>query len=117
MRSLSSKVLSTSTRKTVVSGVIIRAPSEPVSVRLMCFVPQPDRRLCQIVLVAENAEARCAEQQVTPGRCLEAEPAGGEHSRDMGARKDRDIALDSAYALNNPVGPRGYLTRSFASRA
>src|SRR6516162_3042979 len=83
----------------------------------MRFVPQPDRRLCQIVLVAENAEARCAEQQVTPGRRLEAEPAGGEHSRDMGARKDRDIALDSAYALNNPVGPCGYLTRSFASRA
>src|SRR5215470_12253121 len=83
----------------------------------MRFVPQPDRRLCQIVLVAENAEARCAEQQVTPGRCLEAEPAGGEHSRDMGARKDRDIAPDSAYALNNPVGPCGYLTRRFASRA
>src|SRR5215469_18010259 len=115
MRSLSSRVLSTSTRKTVVSGVII-VGEFLFSLRLMRFVPQPDCRLGKVVLVAENAEARCAEQEVAAGGRFEAEPAHRQYPRDMRARKDRDVGLDGANALNDPVGPRRHLLRAFASR-
>src|SRR5271170_568164 len=118
MWSLSSSVLSTSTRNTVVSGVSICAgPSEPISLGLMGFVPQPDRRLCQIVLIAENAEAGRVEQEVAAGSRFEAEPAGCEHPRDVRARKYHDVALDGAHLLNHPVGSCSHLVRSFAFRA
>src|SRR5271156_6629065 len=118
MRSLSRSVLSTSTRNTVVSGVIICAgPSEPISLRLVCFVPQPDHRLCQIVLIAENAEAGRAEHEVTAASRFEPEPAGCEHPQDVRARKYQDVAPDGANALDCPVGPRPCLVRVFASRS
>src|SRR5438105_1552929 len=101
MRSLSSNVLSTSTRKTVWSGMIIEntrvgaGSAQPVdgkfdhhlrSVQVMRVVPEPDSRLGKVVLVAEQAEARGAEQEIAPAGGVEAEPAGGEHAQDMRAR-------------------------------
>ena len=83
----------------------------------MGFIPQTDRRLRQIVLVAENAEAGGVEQEVTAASRFEPEPAGREDPQDMRARKYQDVALDGANALNYPVGPRRHLVRSFASRA
>src|SRR5438132_7824783 len=83
----------------------------------MGLVPQPDRRLCQIVLVPEDAKARRAEQEVTArGRC-ETQPTSGQYPRDMRARKYRNIAVERAYSLNDAVGPCSHLLRSFASWA
>src|SRR5207248_991865 len=39
------------------------------------------------------------------------------YPRNMPARKYRDVAVDGAHSLNDPVGARRHLVRSFASRA
>src|SRR5947209_12942308 len=83
----------------------------------MGFVPQPDRRLRQIVLVAENAEAGGAEHEVTAASRFEPEPAGREHPQDVRARKYQDVAPDCTNALDYSVGPRAHLIRGFASRS
>ena len=83
----------------------------------MGFVPQPDHRLSQIVLVAEDAEAGGAEHEVSAASRFKPEPAGGEDPQDVCTRKYQDVAPDGANALDYPVGPRPRLVRSFASRS
>src|SRR5229473_4428211 len=84
---------------------------------MMCVVPSPDGRLGKVVLVAEEAEARGAEREIAPSRRFEAEPAGGDHAQDMGARKHQDIAADGAHAADDAIGPCADLVRSFPTRA
>src|SRR4029453_17883985 len=52
------------------------------------LVPQSDHRLGGIVLVADDAEARRAEGEVTARPRLEAEPARGEHAEEVPAREE-----------------------------
>src|SRR6266851_1892937 len=84
---------------------------------MMCVVPSPDGRLGKVVLVAEEAEARGGEREIAPSRRFEAEPTGGEHAQDMGARKYQDIAADGAHAADDAIGPCPDLVRSFPARA
>src|SRR5262245_14634138 len=100
MWSLSSKVLSTSTRKTAVSGVLIRQPLSVWSMRsssrhdrdLVRLVPQPDHRFGEGMLIAELAEARGAQHEVASGLCFETQPAPGKHPHKVGAEEYRQVS-------------------------
>src|SRR5215472_11463447 len=139
MWSLSTNVLSTSTRKTVESEVIVKKNSGgaacadrldndntitirghgtiSASLNLVDFVPQADRRFgAVIVLVVEDAEARGSKQEVPSSCRLEAEPARGEHPQDMAARKQQHIAMGGMHALDHTVGPGAHLPCSLSLR-
>src|SRR5260370_36779049 len=88
-----------------------------MALRLVGFVPHRYLRLCQVVPVAENAEAGGAEHEVTAASRFEPEPAGREHPQDVRAGKYQDVASDGANALDYAVGPRSHLVRGFASRS
>src|SRR6266404_6728648 len=84
-------------------------------VQMMRIVPQSDDRLAEVVLVAEPAEGCGAEHEITPARRFEAEPACGEHTQNMGARKHQDVTLDGPYTIDDTVGARAHLVRGLAS--
>src|SRR3974377_2281232 len=75
----------------------------------MRVVPQPDGRFAEIVFVAQNAEARGAEQEITPASRFEAEPACSEHAHEMRARKQQDVPVDGGRAADDAVGSCAYL--------
>src|SRR5215472_10547519 len=88
-----------------------------VSLDLMDFVPQADCRFgAVIVLVVEDAEARGSEQEAPSSSRVEAEPARGEHSQDMAARKQQQIAVGGMHALDHTVGPGAHLRRRLSLR-
>src|SRR5262245_21254560 len=99
-RSLSSSVLSTSTRNTVASGFMgcSNAGSGP---RVTDIVPQSDDRFRHRVLVAEDAQARGSEEEEAPGRRLEPEPARGEHAQEVAAREEQHVAAGRAKARDD----------------
>jgi len=70
------------------------------------FVPQPDYRLGLVVFIAERAKARSAQQEVPATRCIETEPAGGEHPQEMPTRKNQHVTFDRAQPAHDAVGPR-----------
>src|SRR5262245_44781186 len=125
MWSLSSKVLSTSTRKTAVSGVLITRPLSVWSMRsssrpdrdLVRLVPQPYHRFGEGMFRAELAEARGAQQEVTTGRCFETQPARGKHSQKVGAREYGQVSLQGSHSADDPVGSDAHLIRGFSARA
>src|SRR5438309_8915373 len=83
----------------------------------MCVVPQPDSRLGKVVLVAEQAEARGAEQEIAPAGSFETEPTGGEDAQDMTARKHEDVAAEGTHTADDAIGSYADLVRSFPARA
>src|SRR5262249_53926386 len=68
------------------------------------------------MLIAQRAEARGAEQQVSCCPRCEPEPAGGEHPQEMAARKHQHIRGRRSYAAQHAVGPRTDLLRRFTAR-
>ena len=80
------------------------------------FVPLPDCRLDQIVFIAQRAEARGAQQEVSARRRVETEPAGGEHPQEMAARKKQHVAVDGAHPAQDAIGAGADLVRRLASR-
>src|SRR5215470_16220558 len=83
----------TSFSSCIVCSPSCRRPDRLTCLPLRCdfhvtiIVPQPDRRLGQVVLVTQRAKARGTQHEVPAGRRFEAEPAGSEHPQEMTARK------------------------------
>src|SRR5262245_15803426 len=67
------------------------------------IVPQPDHRLREVVLVTEGTQARGAQQEESAGSWVQTEPAGGEHSQEVPARKEQHVSLDGAHSLHHAV--------------
>jgi hypothetical protein len=81
------------------------------------FIPQPDYRLGEFVLVAHSAQAGSAQQEVPATRYVETEPASGENPQEMAARKHQHFAFDRAHPIHDAVGPRPDLARRLSSGA
>src|SRR5437660_12850216 len=80
-------------------------------------VPQPDDRLRRVVFVAQRAQARGAQQEVSTECGIEPEPARGEYSQEMPAGKNQYVAIDRAHALQRAICPHANLARRFSSGA
>src|SRR5215470_3756393 len=79
------------------------------------FVPKTNGGLRETVLVAERAQARGFEQEITSCRGFQSEPAGRKHAQEMRAGEQQHLALDRAYATHHAVGSRADLRRRFSS--
>ena len=80
-------------------------------------VPLADHRLAQVMLIAQCAQARGAQQEVSSGRWFQPQPAGGEHPQEMAAGKKQHVALEGSHPAQHAVSPRAYLVRRFTSGA
>src|SRR5437016_10339624 len=69
------------------------------------------------MLIAELAEARGAQQEITTRGCFGAQPARGEHPQEGSAGEYGHISRNGAHPPDDPVGSRAYLLRGFSSRA
>jgi hypothetical protein len=69
------------------------------------------------MFIAELAEARGAQQEVTTGRCFETQPARGKHSQKVGAREYSQVSLESPRSADDPVGSDAHLIRGFSAWA
>ena len=69
------------------------------------------------MLIAERAKACYVQHEKLPGERFEPEPAGGEDSQEMSARKNQHVAFDRAHAADNTIGSRPNLFRRFSVRA
>src|SRR5713226_3673150 len=81
------------------------------------LVPEADHRLGSIVLVPHRAETGRTEQEVPARPRFEPEPARGEHSEKVSARKEQDVPFDRPHPAYHPVGPCSDLIRRLPSRA
>src|SRR4029434_1220802 len=66
-------------------------------------VPQPDYRLRHVVFVAQRAQARRAQHEVSTERGIEAEPTSGEYSQEMPARKKQHVTSYCAGTFSNNI--------------
>jgi len=69
------------------------------------------------MLIAERAKACYVQHEKLPGERFEREPARGEDSQEMSARKNQHVAFDRAHAADNTIGSRPNLFRRFSVRA
>src|SRR5262249_1595024 len=82
------------------------------------FIPQPDHRSREAVFVAQGAQTGGAEHEGPGlGRQLKAEPADGQHAKEVAAGEQQHVALDRAQTAHGAVSPRGNLGRRFPPRA
>src|SRR5271165_811201 len=81
------------------------------------FIPQPDYRLSQMVLLTQCAEARGAQQEILAGRHFKIEPASGEDAQEMPVRKNQHVAFDRAHPAHDAIGASADLFRRFSSGA
>src|SRR6266540_7570192 len=81
------------------------------------LVPEADHRLGPIMLVPHRTETSRAEQEVPARPRVEPEPARGEHSEKMPARKEQHVASDCPHPAYHSVGPRSDLVRRLPFRA
>src|SRR2546426_7175961 len=88
-----------------------------LAANMTSVVPQPDYWLRQVVFVAQRAQARWAQQEVSTDRGIEPEPTSGEYSQEMPARKKQHVTLNRAHAFHRAVCPRANLVRRFSSGA
>src|SRR5579864_2641299 len=93
------------------------SPGKVIIMDRSTLVPQFDRRLVLVVLVAEDADARRAEHEKAPLRGRKAEPARRQDSQDMAARKHDRRGLGRAQAGDDPIGAGAYVGRLLAIRA
>ena len=56
-------------------------------------VPESDNGLGKVVFVAQNTQARRAQQQISPPGWFEPEPAGGQHPKEVSTGKKNDVRL------------------------
>lgn len=76
-----------------------------------------DGRLQGIVFISDDAEAGLTQSQKSSGDRLKSEPAGRQHTQEMPARKDKDVAFQHAYPIQDVICPRADLFRRFAAGA
>src|SRR4029077_1824561 len=69
------------------------------------------------MFIAERTKACHITTSKFPGSRLQTEPAGGEHSQEMSARKNQYIAFHRAHATGNPIRSGANLFRRFSVRA
>ena len=82
------------------------------------FVPQLDYRFGQVVVfIGQRTEACGAQQEVPATSRVQTEPAGGEHPKEMPARKNQHVTFDRPHPAHDAVGPRADLTRRLSSGA
>lgn len=74
-------------------------------------VPQSDDRLGPVMFIAQRTQARRAQQEEPAGRRFEPEPAGGEHSQEMTARKEQRVPFYGTHPPDNAIGSRPHLVR------
>ena len=84
---------------------------------MMQVIPQLDCRLGEIVLVAKRAQAGGAQQETFSRLRFEPKPPSGKDPEKMTARKNQNIPLDGAHALNHAIGPCPNLDGGFPSGA
>jgi hypothetical protein len=66
------------------------------------------------MFIAERAKTSCVQHEKLAGEWFESEPAGGEHSQEMSARKNQHIAFDGAHPTDNTIGSGANLLRRFS---
>ena len=66
------------------------------------------------MFIAERAKTCCVQHEKLPGEWFQTEPAGGEHSQEMSARKNQYVAFDRAYPADNAIGTGCNFCRRFA---
>src|SRR5437899_1501890 len=81
------------------------------------LVPEADHRLGSTMLVPHRTETGRAEQEVPARPRVEPEPARGEHSEKVSARKEQHVPSDCPHPAYHPVGPRSDLVRRLPFRA
>ena len=96
--------------------ILLARRSDRITSRYGAFRSTADRRLGLVVLIAQRAQARSAQQQVSAARRVEAEPAGGEHPQEMPARKNQHVAFNGSDSAHYAVGARADLVGQFSSR-
>jgi hypothetical protein len=82
---------------------------------MMQVIPQSDCRSGQIVLVAKRAQARSAQQEIFARPGFQPKPTGGQDPEKVSARKNQNIPLDRAHALDHTIGSCTNLARRFPS--
>src|SRR5262245_60265932 len=81
------------------------------------LIPLPNHRPRLATLISLGTQARSAQHEVSAVRaCFDPEPAGGQHSHEMPARKQQHISLNRSHTAHHAVSPRGDLGRRFTSR-
>ena len=80
-------------------------------------VPELVHRFGHVVLVAERAQARGAEQEVASAGRGQPQPARAEHAQDVTAREQEHVTARRAHARDHPVGARAGVRRRLAVRA
>ena len=83
----------------------------------MQVIPQLDCRLGQIVLVAKRAQTSSAQQEIFARLRFEPKPTSGQDPEKVSARKNQNIPLRRAHALNHTVSSCANLAGRFTSRA
>src|SRR6516164_7295092 len=84
---------------------------------MMQVIPQLDCRLGEIVLVAKRAQTRSAQQETFARLRFESKPTSGQDPEKVSARKNQDIPLHRAHALDHTISPRANLAGRFPSGA
>ena len=67
-------------------------------------VPEQNRRLGPVVLVADRAEAGCAEKEESTVRGGQAQAARDEHAREVSAGKEEDVSVKRANPFDDAIG-------------
>jgi hypothetical protein len=83
---------------------------------MTCIVPQPDRRLGQIVFVTQGTQAGGAQEEVSAGSGFKPEPPSCQNTQEVPAGKEQDVSVDGSHSAHEAVGPDTNLFRGFPSR-
>src|SRR5262249_30933325 len=81
------------------------------------LVPQADDRLRPVMFVPHRTEAGRAEHEIPARSRRQPEPARGEHSKKVPARKEQAVPIDGPHSLYHTVGPSTDLVGGLACRA
>src|SRR2546427_5712576 len=76
-----------------------------LAANMASVVPQPDYWLSQVVFVAQRAQARWTQQEVSPDHDIEPEPTSGEYSQEMPARKKQHMTPTPRTRFHAPAAP------------
>src|SRR5665213_1165356 len=90
----------------------------PSIAHVAAIVPETDDRLFLAVVVTQRAEGGGAEIKIAAAAGVQTEPTGGQHTKDVAAGKEQDVAaVERPQLANDAVGAGGDVGQTFAARA
>src|SRR6202012_6205193 len=82
---------------------------------MLRIIPQPDRRLREVVFVSKHAEAGRLQDEGGAAPRIKSKPACRQHTQEMPARKDQYVFVDRPNASHDTVRSCADLVRSFTA--